>query len=181
MHPLGGAGASVGAAVGYRGMSGAPTAHMALPSPSSIGKMHEHQEGRPSCPSRGQGRTGSWASCCPPEDGSQGDLPGSQGWGRKGVGFPGLSVSPGPGSPAPPPPIIGLPAPLPSACNFLPRRWREGNVKDDGLKGAVGVRRGGTTGLEGKRNRRKEGALNKADTKREGDRKLDGEGRTWRL
>lgn len=42
-----------------------------------------------------------------------------------------------------PPPIVGLPAPLPSACNFLPRRWREGNVKDDGLKGAVGVSRGG--------------------------------------
>lgn len=100
---------------------------------------------------------------------------GGKGWASQ------VSVSPQALALLPPPPIIGLPAPLPSACNFLPRRWREGNVKDDGLKGAVGVRRGGTTGLEGKRNRRKEGALNKADTKSEGDRKLDGEGRTWRL
>ena len=27
------------------------------------------------------------------------------------------------------------PPPLPSPCNFLSLRWREGNVKDDGLKG----------------------------------------------
>lgn len=66
-----------------------------------------------------------------------------------------------------PPPIVGLPAPLPSACNFLPRRWREGNVKDDGLKGAVGVSRGGGHRTKQRQRPRRDGKIRRGEGRAE--------------
>ena len=49
------------------------------------------------------------------------------------------------------------PPDLPCPCNFLPLRWREGNVKDDGLKGGSWGQERRDRGVEGKGNRQKAG------------------------
>lgn len=46
---------------------------------------------------------------------------------------------------------------MPCPCNFLPLRWREGNVKDDGLKGGSRGQERRDRGVEGKGNRQKAG------------------------
>ena len=64
------------------------------------------------------------------------------------------------------------PPPLPSPCNFLSLRWREGNVKDDGLKGGSWGQKRRDHRVEGKGNTQeaggrvqgREGAQNKTSS-----------------
>lgn len=128
----------------------------ALPPPWASGRMHEHHKGRRGVPpgsKEGLAPGTPWASCCPPEGQIWATFPALRAGARRG-GLLGPQCLPrhwlsGHARPT----AVGLLIPLPSACNHLPRRWREGNVRDDGSEGAGGVSRGGTTVLEGKRNR----------------------------